>query len=167
MLRPPAPRSFGANTSHDHDEMGHLNHPTNNRMNGHSHSHGVPNKMVYPNSPSNAIDLSTPLDSLNSPPLGPIPTFPQSSLKKSRQGPSAVTFDDQIQLPSANLEREGNNHHEFLAPGLFDKPSGSSVSSLSGNNVDYSEMQQALLSQEESRLRGTMVKEEEINNEHS
>lgn len=80
----------------------------------------------------------------------------------NRIGPRAIGFDDPSTLPKANFDRSSNSSmpHDFLAPGLFSPKTKQ-------NNTSNSEIQNEFLDQQENRLRGTIVKEDEIENKDS
>ena len=174
MLRPPTPLNFqkaGSQTEshgghgHAHGESGggHGHSHDAPPVGGHGHSHNTPNSMQYPSNPINFIAP---------PPNGgmipaPVPSIPSNNnnYQPKRLGPAAITFDDAAELPQANIQRSVGSQHEFLAPGLF--PPSQNTTPVNLVKADYSEISSELRDQMENSMRGTMVKEEEINNQDS
>jgi len=149
MRAPPAPVTFGST-------------PPPRSMQPAS---GYSNGMSYPTaSMGPGIDLVNPASSAmngsanvtNYSPFGAVPPVAK------KEGPRGIGFDDPDEiLPQANLDRSSRTMpHDFIAPGL---PTRST--SVSPTGVDYSEMKNELLDQQTNRIRGTMVKEDEIDNQ--
>ena len=142
MRAPPVPVSFGSSP------------PVNTAP-----ANGYNTGMSYPSgSMGGPIDLVNPTAAANF-----AKAFPSVPPVAKKEGPRGIGFDDPDDiLPQANLDRSSRTMpHDFIAPGL----PRDSLSSQGG--ADYSEMKNELLDQQNNRIRGSMVKADEVDKQDS